>query len=117
MADNAEFDYGKAFARNLGLVDEKEQALLQKTCVALPGLGGVGGAHLQALARMGIGAFRLADHDAFEVVNFNRQLGAAMDTLGRSKVEVMAEVARGINPDADISTFPDGITSRNINAF
>ena len=54
----AEFDYSTAFARNLGLVTEEEQARLRRTCVALPGLGAVGGGHLQALARLGIGACR-----------------------------------------------------------
>src|SRR6185295_14115220 len=92
------FSYDQAFTRNLGLVSPREQERLRRTCVALPGLGGVGGAHLQALARMGIGAFHLADPDTFEVANFNRQLGASMATVGRSKAEVMAETVSQINP-------------------
>src|SRR5579864_7338317 len=39
MVSTAQFEYGSAFARNLGLVDEPEQARLRKTCVALAGLG------------------------------------------------------------------------------
>jgi len=99
------FNYDRAFERNLGLVSEDEQRRLQRARVALPGLGGVGGAHLQALARMGVGAFNLADPDTFDTANLNRQLGATQDTLGQSKVEVLAEMARGINPDADVRTF------------
>ncbi len=111
------FDYELAFSRNIGLVSQHEQDRLKKCCVALPGLGGVGGAHLQTLARMGVGAFRLADPDTFDVVNFNRQLGATINTIGRNKAEVMAEAARIINPDADLRVFTDGITKENIDAF
>jgi molybdopterin/thiamine biosynthesis adenylyltransferase len=114
---STDFDYTRAFARNIGLVSEQEQERLKNTCVALPGLGGVGGAHLQTLARMGVGAFRLADPDTFDVVNFNRQLGATLATVGRNKAEVMAEAALQINPDADVRTFTDGITEANIGAF
>ena len=49
------------------------------------------GAHLTVLARMGIGAFHLADPDRYDVPNLHRQLGATLDTLGRPKAEVMAE--------------------------
>ena len=111
------FDYDKAFARNLGLVSEDEQSRFKRSCIALPGLGGVGGAHLQALARLGIGAFRLADPDSFDVVNFNRQLGATMTSVGRHKATVMTETALNINPDAEVRTFHDGITTENIDAF
>lgn len=117
MVAAPEFLYDQAFARNLGLVSEAEQAKLRQIRVALPGLGGVGGAHLQALARMGVGAFNLADPDAYEVVNFNRQLGATMPTVGRGKAEVMAQMARDINPEASVRTFTDGITPKNIDAF
>lgn len=111
------FSYETAFSRNLGLVNEAEQDRLRNIRVALPGLGGVGGAHLQTLGRMGIGAFNLADPDTFEVVNFNRQLGATRSTVGKRKVEVIADLAREINPTADVKVFPQGITRENIGAF
>ena len=52
MSHSTDFDYDKAFARNRGLVSSSEQARLKESCVALAGLGGVGGAHLHALVRM-----------------------------------------------------------------
>lgn len=111
------FDYDVAFGRNLGLVSRDEQALLRRTRVGLPGQGGVGGAHLQVLARMGIGAFHIADPDRYDVPNLHRQVGATVSTLGRPKVEVMAEVCRGINPEAEVQVYPDGVTPANIAAF
>lgn len=68
------FDYSKAFARNLGLVQPDEQHRLQQSVVAIAGLGGVGGVHLTTLARLGIGGFHIADFDSFEIQNFNLTL-------------------------------------------
>lgn len=113
----ARIDYREAFARNLGLVSEAEQQRLRDSRVALAGLGGVGGAHLLALARLGIGGFALADFDRFETANLNRQAGAFGSTLGRPKLEVMAEIARDINPDVRLRLFADGIHEGNVDAF
>jgi hypothetical protein len=66
---------------------------------------------------MGIGAFNLADPDTFEQVNFNRQVGAFTHTIGRKKTAVMAELAKGINPEVDIRLFDEGISADNLDAF
>ena len=88
-----EWSYQEAFSRNLGLIDPQGPETLRCSRLAIPGMGGVGGIHLLTLARLGVGAFRIAEPDAFDVVNFNRQLGAEVQTLGRSKAEVMRERA------------------------
>lgn len=80
------FDYAAAFSRNIGWVTEAEQQALRGKRVAIAGMGGVGGVHLLTLARLGIGAFNIADFDDFDIVNFNRQAGALVSTLGRPKV-------------------------------
>ena len=66
---------------------------------------------------MGIGNFNIADHDIFEPVNFNRQYGASLDTVGRSKTDVMRETALSINPLAGIKVFSEGIDGSNIDEF
>lgn len=114
---DASFAYDVAFDRNIGWVTADEQQALRRKRVAIAGMGGVGGVHLLTLARMGIGAFNISDLDTFELANFNRQAGAAMSTIGRSKVEVMAEMARDINPTLNIKAFGDGIRDDNIDAF
>jgi molybdopterin/thiamine biosynthesis adenylyltransferase len=111
------FQYGAAFSRNLGLVQPDEQRKLQSSTVAIAGLGGVGGVHLTTLARMGIGHFRLADFDCFEIENMNRQVGACVSTLGRRKTDVMAEILSDINPDADVTLYSDGVQPANVGAF
>jgi molybdopterin/thiamine biosynthesis adenylyltransferase/nitroreductase len=111
------FDYQIAFSRNLGWVTETEQALLRGKRVAIAGLGGVGGVHLLTLARLGVGAFHLADLDVFELPNFNRQAGALVSTLDHPKVAVLAAMARDINPELDIRPFPAGVRPDNVDAF
>jgi molybdopterin/thiamine biosynthesis adenylyltransferase len=111
------FDYGRAFDRNIGWVTAAEQASLQRKRVAIAGLGGVGGFHLLTLLRLGVARFRIADLDTFELANFNRQAGAAMSTLGHSKVTVLAAMARDINPDVEIEEFPAGVQQENLEDF
>lgn len=111
------FDYTSAFSRNIGWVTEGEQQILRSKRIAIAGLGGVGGNHLLTLTRLGIGAFHLADFDTFDLVNFNRQAGATVSTLGQSKLEVMTRQAHDINPELEIKGFTDGVTADNLDAF
>lgn len=115
--DASNYDYTAAFSRNLGLVSPEEQAVLRKSRVAIAGMGAVGSAHLITLARMGIGGFRIADFDTYEIHNINRQAGAMTSTLGQSKVDVMANLTRDINPTATVECYPEGITEQNVDRF
>jgi len=111
------FDYHGAFSRNIGWVTETEQLKLRQTHVAIGGLGGVGGVHLLTLARLGIGKFSISDFDVFDVVNFNRQVGAMVSTIGRSKIDVLSEMLRDINPDVELRVFPEGVQKNNMDSF
>lgn len=113
----ADWTYTEAFSRNLGLINPEEQQVLRQSRVAIPGMGGVGGSHLMTLARLGIGRFRVADPDQFDVANFNRQYGAEVDTIGRSKAEVMAERARAVNPGMELDVWNGPLTRENIDTF
>ena len=112
-----QFGYEEAFGRNLGWLTEGEQQRLRDRTVGVAGLGGVGGSHVLALARLGIGGLRLADPDAFELANFNRQAGANLDTLGRGKLDVLSDMARRIDPELRLGGFPEGLTEANLDAF
>ncbi|MBA5636073.1 ThiF family adenylyltransferase [Duganella sp. LX20W] len=111
------FSYQEAFSRNLGWVTPAEQAVLRNKRIAIAGMGGVGGIHLLTLARLGVGAFHIADFDQFDVANFNRQAGAAMSTLGQPKVDVLATMARDINPRLALTRFPNGVHDDNMAVF
>lgn len=111
------FDRKVAFSRNLGLVTPTESDTLARSRVAIAGLGGVGGAHLEVLARQGIGGFTLADPDTFEMANINRQFGATCGTFGRRKTEVSAQRILDINPTTQIRILEGGIRAENMSSF
>ena len=111
------FDYDRAFSRNIGWVTESEQAKLKKSRVAIAGLGGVGGAHLLTLTRLGISNFNIADFDDFDVHNLNRQAGAFMSFMGQPKIDAVAQLAKDINPELDLRLFPQGVTPENVDEF
>lgn len=111
------FDRGVAFSRNLGLVSPSDAEILARSRVAIAGLGGVGGAHLEVLARQGIGGFSLADPDTFEQANTNRQLGSTLSTWGMNKADVSARRAQDINPTVSLTVLKEGVTPDNIDTF
>ncbi|NWG75107.1 MAG: ThiF family adenylyltransferase [Rubrivivax sp.] len=111
------FDYATAFSRNIGWGTEAEQERLRRARVAIAGMGGVGGVHLLTLARLGIGRFRIADFDRFEVHNFNRQAGAFVSTIDQPKVDILARMAQDINPELEIDRFPQGVLADNVDDF
>lgn len=113
----ATFNYDEAFSRNIGWVTEIEQEKLRNTRVAIGGLGGVGGVHLLTLARLGVGRFSIADFDVFDIVNFNRQIGATVTSLQQPKIDVLADMTRDINPGVDLRLFPKGVQPDSLEEF
>ena len=111
------FDYDRAFSRNIGWVTLAEQSKLKEARIAIAGLGGVGGAHLLTLARLGIGSFNISDFDDFDVHNLNRQAGAFMPFMGLPKLDTLARMAGDINPELDIKPFPEGVNPDNVDEF
>ena len=94
------------FSRTALLLGDDGVQRLTKARVAVFGIGGVGGYAVEALARSGIGALDLVDHDTVSLSNINRQIIATHDTLGKLKVEVAKERIHAINPDCHVRTFP-----------
>lgn len=92
----------RRFDRAARLLGDDGIARLARSTVTVFGVGGVGSFAAEALARSGVGRLILVDHDRICVTNVNRQLHAMKGTLGKPKVEVMAERLRLINPDAVI---------------
>jgi len=77
-------------------------AHLSMSSVAVVGLGGVGSACAEALARAGVGKLILVDGDVVSATNINRQIIAFADNIGRPKAEVMAERVCRINPQCEV---------------
>jgi tRNA A37 threonylcarbamoyladenosine dehydratase len=81
--------------------------------VAIFGLGGVGSFTAEALARAGVGYLKLVDFDDICLTNVNRQLHALNGTVGRSKVEVMAERIKLINPKCEVEALRQFYSAEN----
>lgn len=117
MISEFQFAYSRAYARNMGWLTTDDQTLLRRTRVAIAGLGGVGGAHLLTLCRLGISNFNISDFDSFDIHNMNRQAGAFMSSMGKPKLDTLAQMAKDINPEVDLRLFPSGVQADNVDEF
>ncbi len=91
------------FEREALLIGREGIERLRSARVALFGIGGVGGYVAEALIRCGVGSLDFYDNDQVALSNLNRQIIALHSTVGRDKVDVMAERLRDIQPDARIA--------------
>ena len=94
------------FSRTQLLLGKDALDKLAHARVAVFGLGGVGGYATETLARCGIGSLDVVDDDVVGITNLNRQIIATDSTIGRAKVDVMAERIADITPDCRVLKFP-----------
>ncbi|MCR5349095.1 MAG: tRNA threonylcarbamoyladenosine dehydratase [Bacilli bacterium] len=88
------------------VLGEEAIVKLSSARVAVFGLGGVGGAAMEALVRAGVGELHLIDPDTFNESNLNRQILSSVDTLGKKKTDVAKARALAINPIIHVYTYP-----------
>lgn len=105
------------FSRTELLFGKEAMDKLQKSRVAVFGIGGVGGYVCEALVRSGIYHFDLIDDDQVCLTNLNRQIIATRKTVGQYKVDVMRERILEINPDADVSVHKCFFLPENADEF
>lgn len=86
----------------------------KKSHIVVIGIGGVGSWVVEALARNAIGKITLIDMDVVAESNINRQLPAQSNTIGRNKIDVMAERIVQINPYCETVLIDDFISADNI---
>jgi tRNA A37 threonylcarbamoyladenosine dehydratase len=90
------------FSRTIDLVGAPGFEALRRARVAVFGLGGVGSHAAVALARSGIGALRLVDHDKVQASNLNRHAVATPADIGKLKTSVMERYLLGAAPDTSV---------------
>jgi len=91
------------FARTALLLGDEAMERLAQCRVIVMGVGGVGGHAVEVLARSGVGAIDVVDNDVVTITNLNRQLIALHSTIGRPKVDVIAERVADINPACKVT--------------
>lgn len=107
-------EYERRFAGVEKIYGASAFAHYERSHVLVIGIGGVGSWAVEALARSGIGTLTIVDMDVVAASNINRQLPAMTSTLGREKVEVMAERCREINPRMQVNVIDDYLTPDNV---
>ncbi len=93
------------FSRSSRILGEQKMEKLNKSSVIVFGIGGVGGAVLEALVRGGVGTVAVVDKDTVDITNINRQIIATNDNIGEKKVDVAEKRALSINPCINFKKF------------
>lgn len=109
--------YATRTDRNRGFITAAAQDRLSGLVVSIAGAGGDGGQVALTLARLGVRSFRLADPETFEIENINRQAGSNITTVGQNKAIVVGGLISGLDAEADVRIFPEGVSRENLEDF
>ena len=93
------------FSRASRILGEQKMEKLNKSSVIIFGIGGVGGAVLEALVRGGVGTVAVVDKDTVDITNINRQIIATNDNIGEKKVNAAEKRALSINPHINFKKY------------
>lgn len=96
------------------LIGEQNINKITSSFVAIIGLGGVGGAVTEAIARSGVGKILICDSDVFDITNLNRQLLATTKTIGQRKTDVAKQRILDINPLCEVVVFDCFLNKDNL---
>ena len=102
------------FNRLENLIGALSLEKLKNSTILVIGLGGVGGYVVEALARSGIGNLILVDYDIVDITNFNRQIVAINDNIGKYKVDCFKERIESINEECNVTIYNLKIDNDNI---
>lgn len=103
------------FDRTKLLIGEDGINKLHNSNVLVVGVGGVGGYAVEILTRSGVGNITIVDGDKVDITNINRQIIATYSTIGKPKVEVMAERMKDINPNINVRSLNIRFNSETCN--
>lgn len=105
------------FQRTELLIGSENLEKLKKSNVIVFGLGGVGGATVEALVRAGIGNLSIVDFDIVDITNLNRQLVATQSVVGKPKVEAARERILAIRSDINLIVYQEKFLKENSDLF
>jgi tRNA threonylcarbamoyladenosine dehydratase len=112
--DSDAIDFERRFGGIARLYGESALTSFKQAHVCVIGVGGVGSWAVEGLARSAIGKITMIDLDHLSESNVNRQLHALTDTLGKSKVDALAERIAQINPYCVVTRVEEFIDPDNV---
>jgi len=101
------------YLRNTGTIGLDGQIKLLESCVAVVGVGGLGGTIIELLARQGIGHLIIIDNDRFAEQNLNRQLMSTEKNIGKYKVSAAVKRLSQINSAVTVTTYVGKLDEKN----
>ena len=105
--------YAAFTTRNGGVISEPDQRRLRAASILIAGCGSVGGAAVEPLIRFGAERLILVEPDSYDLHNLNRQ-NMRLQDIGRNKADALKERVGDINPYANVTVEPNGITADNV---
>lgn len=105
------------YERELSLINEEQFAKIKYTRILIVGVGGVGGAVLEMLVRLGFHNITIIDNDQVSLSNLNRQILYNQTNLKQPKVLAAKEYCLKINPKLNIKPIQVFLTEENINTY
>lgn len=112
--DSDAIDFERRFGGIARLYGDSALTNFTQAHVCVIGVGGVGSWVVEGLARSAIGKITMIDLDHLSESNVNRQLHALTDTLGKSKVDALAERIAQINPYCVVTCVEEFIDPDNV---
>ena len=109
-------DQRRRYSRHLLIpeVGEAGQERLLGGRVLLIGAGGLGSPASLYLAAAGVGTLGIIDADVVDDSNLQRQIVHSTETLGKPKVASAKRTIQALNPDVEVKTFEERLTSENV---
>ena len=95
-------------------VGEEGQLKLLDSRILLIGAGGLGSPASLYLAAAGVGTLGIVDDDVVDTSNLQRQVAHSTERLGEAKAESAKRTLQALNPDVDVKTYRERLTSENV---
>lgn len=106
--------YWEMITRQKELLNKKDQLKIKNSKITVIGCGGIGGAVIEMLSRMGAENLLILDKDSFDVSNLNRQLMSSLDNIGKSKAHSTKEKVLSINPLMEVDAYNGELNQENV---
>ena len=95
-------------------VGEAGQLKLLDARILLIGAGGLGSPASLYLAAAGVGRLGIVDDDRVDASNLQRQIAHSTETLGEWKADSAKKTIEALNPDVEVVTYKERLTSENV---